>query len=133
MFKQEGGVESIKVSKGLIKVCQKAHSLYTQEFAEKRKQEIETKEAAIRAQEREKKQDKLKEMDNDSAIIKSGIEIAENSVKDGNSDLESLLAKVTLDRDAIAKAHQNISMGAKRKSELEVSLQEAQKKRQKLI
>ena len=130
---RKGGVESIKVSKGLIKVCQKAHSLYTQEFAEKRKQEIETKEAAIRAQEREKKQDKLKEMDNDSAIIKSGIEIAENSVKDGNSDLESLLAKVTLDRDAIAKAHQNISMGAKRKSELEVSLQEAQKKRQKLI
>ena len=65
-------------------------------------------------------------------MIKSDIEIAENSIKDGNSDLGSLLTKVTLDRDIIAKAQQ-ISMVIKRKSELEVSLQEAQKTREKLI
>ena len=35
-------------------------------------------EAAIRVQEREKKQDKLKEMDNDLDMIKSGIEISDN-------------------------------------------------------
>ena len=52
---RKGGVESLKVSKGLIKVCQNAHSLYRQELAEKRKQELEVKEAAIRVQEREKK------------------------------------------------------------------------------
>ena len=65
-------------------------------------------------------------------MIKSGIEIAENSIKDGNNDLESLFTKATLDRDIIAKAQQ-ISMVIKRKSELEVSLQEAQKTREKLI
>ena len=65
-------------------------------------------------------------------MIKSGVEIAENSIKDGNSDLGSLHTKVTLDRDIIAKAQQ-ISMVIKRKSELEVSLQEAQKTREKLI
>ena len=37
--------------------------------------------------------DKLKEIDHDLAMIKSGIEIAENSIKYGNSDLESLLTK----------------------------------------
>ena len=45
---RKGGVESIKVSKDLIKVCQNAYSLYRQELAEKRKQELEAKEAAIR-------------------------------------------------------------------------------------
>ena len=44
---------------------------------------------AIRVQKQEKKQDRLKEIDNDLAMIKSGIEIVENSIKDCNSDLES--------------------------------------------
>ena len=60
-------------------------------------------------------------------MIKLGIEIAKNSVKIVNSDLKSLLTKGTLDRDAITKAHQKISMGVKRKSELEVSPQEVKK------
>ena len=82
------------------------HSFLVQTgLAENRKQELEAKEAAIRVQEREKKQDKLKKIDNDLAMIKSVIEIAENSIKDGNGDLESLLSKGTLVRDAIAKAH----------------------------
>ena len=67
---RKGGVQSIKVSKGLIKVCQNAHSLHPQELAEKGKQELEAKEAAIRVHEREKKQDKLKEINNDLAMIK---------------------------------------------------------------
>ena len=98
---------------------------------EKRKQELE--EPAVRVQEREKKQDKFKEIDNDWAMTKSGIEITANLIKDGNSDLESLLTKGTLDRDALAKAHGKISIGFKRKSELEISLEEGQKNRQKLI
>ena len=52
---RKGGVGSIKVRKGLVKVCQNTHSLYTQELAEKRKQELEAKEAAVRVQEQEKK------------------------------------------------------------------------------
>ena len=73
-----------------------------------KKNKQKNKKTAIRVQEREKKQDRLKEIDNDLAMIKSGIEIAENSIKDGNSHLESLLTKGILDRDAIAKAHQKI-------------------------
>ena len=56
----------------------------------------------------EKKEDRPKEIDNDLATIKLGIEIAENSIKDGNSNLESLLTKGILDRDAIAKPHQKM-------------------------
>ena len=56
----------------------------------------------------EKKEDRPKEIDNDLAIIKLGIEIPENSIKDGNSNLESLLTKGILDRDAIAKPHQKM-------------------------
>ena len=62
----------------------------------------------MRVQERQKKQDKFKEKNNDLAMIKLNIEIAENSIKDGISDVESVLVKGTLDRDAIAKAHQKI-------------------------
>ena len=125
LLNRKGGVESIKFRQALIKVCQNAHLLYRQELPEKRKQELE--EAAIRVQEREKKQDKLKEMDNDLDMIKSGIEISENIIKDSNGDLESLLTEGILYRDALTKAHQKISMGIKRKNELQISLEEAQK------
>ena len=47
-------------------------------------------------------------------MIKSGIEIPENWIKNGKSDLEALLTKDTLDRDPIARAHQKMSMGMKR-------------------
>ena len=47
-------------------------------------------------------------------MTKSGIEITANLIKDGNSDLESLLTKGTLDRDALAKAHGKISIGFKK-------------------
>ena len=119
-FNRKGGVESMKVSKGLTKVCQNAHSLYTLELPERRKQELEVKEATIRIQKQEKEQT--------LAMIKSGIEITENSIKDGNSDLESLLTQVTFDRYAIAKAQQKISISVKRKSELEVSSGGSKKK-----
>ena len=98
----------------MIKICQNAYLLYIQELAEKRTQELEAKGATIRVQEQETKQAKLKEIDNDLAMIKSVIKIAENSIKDSNSHLESLLTKGTIKRDAIAKAHQKISMGVKK-------------------
>ena len=82
----------------------------------------------MRVQERENKQNKLKEINNDLAMIKSGIEIPENSIKNGKSDLEALLTKDTL--DPIARAHQKISMGMKRRSELR-SLFKRHKKRDK--
>ena len=84
----------------------------------------------MKVQERENKQNKLKEINNDLAMIKSGIEIPENSIKNGKSDLEALLTKDTLDRDPIARAHQKISMGMKRRSELR-SLFKRHKKRDK--
>ena len=84
----------------------------------------------MRVQERENKQNKLKEINNDLAMIKSGIEIPENSIKNGKSDLEALLTKDTLDRDPIARAHQKISMDMKRRSELR-SLFKRHKKRDK--
>ena len=61
-------------------------------------------------------------------MVKSCIEIAENSIKDGNSDLESLPTKGALSRDAIAKTHQKISMSVKRKSELEVCFKRHKKR-----
>ena len=66
-------------------------------------------------------------MDNDLDMIKSGIEISENLIKDSNGDLESLLTEGILNRDALTKAQRKISMGIKKKSELEISLEEALK------
>ena len=62
-------------------------------------------------------------------MIKNGIKIAENSIKEGNLELEK---QSNLNRDALASAHIKISMGVKRKNELENSLRSAEIKRKKL-
>ena len=55
-------------------------------------------------------------------MIKNGIKITEKSIKEGNLELEKQLKQSDLNRDALASAHSKISMGVKRKNELENSL-----------
>ena len=55
-------------------------------------------------------------------MIKNGIKITEKSIKEGNLELEKQLKQSDLNRDALASADSKISMGAKRKNELENSL-----------
>ena len=65
-------------------------------------------------------------------MIKNGIKIAEKSIKEGNLELEKQLKQNNLNRDALVSAHSKISMGVKRKNELENSLKSAEIKRKKL-
>ena len=55
-------------------------------------------------------------------MIKNGIKIAEKSIEEGNLELEKQLKQSNLNRDVLASAHSKISMGVKRKNELENSL-----------
>ena len=130
---RKGGIECIKVTKALIRSCQSAHSLYTSELAEKKRQEKVTLDEARKNQEKEEKLKQINEIDSDLIMIKSGIEIAEKAISEGNEELELLIKREKLDRDELAKAHQKINMGVKRKTELQASLLEAEKKKKKLI
>ena len=60
--------------------------------------------------------------------MESGKEVAEKMKQDGEKVLKSLLTKGTLDRGTLAKTNQKISMGVKRKAELQASLVKAEKK-----
>ena len=59
-----------------------AHALYTEELAEKRRQEQATIEGARKNQEKEKNLAEIREIENDLLLIKSRIEIAEKSIQD---------------------------------------------------
>ena len=52
--------------------------------------------------------------------------------EEGNLELEKQLKQSNLNRDALASPHSKISMGAKRKNELEDSLKPVEIKRKKL-
>ena len=58
--------------------------------------------------------------------------MAEKSIEEGNLELEKQLKQSNLNRDVLASAHSKISMGVKRKNELENGLKSAKIKRKKL-
>ena len=55
-------------------------------------------------------------------MILKGIEVAENSLKEGHDDLEQSLKCKSLNRDSLNIAQSKISMGMKRKTELSTEL-----------
>ena len=128
---RKGGIEKVSISKTLIKNGQNSHALYRAKLAEENRQILEAAENAKRIEEDHQKATDIEEIDNDILMIKNGIKIAEKSIKEGNL-LEKQLKQSNLNRDALASAHSKISMGVKRKNELENSLKSAEIKRKKL-
>ena len=78
---REGDVESIKVSKFFIKFCQ---DIVHAGACRREKAGIKSKRNSHKSSRARKETGNLKEIDNDLAMIKSVIEIAENSIKDDN-------------------------------------------------
>ena len=129
---RKGGIERVSSSKTLIKNGQNSHALYKAKLAEENRQKREAAENAKRIEEDNQKATEIEEIDNGILMIKSGIKVAEKLIKEGNLELEKQLKQSNLRRDTLASAHSKISMGVKRKNELENSLKSAEIKRKKL-
>ena len=129
---RKGDIEKVSISKILIKNSQNSDALYKARLAEENRQKQEAAENAKRVEEDNQNATEIEEIDNDILMIKNGIKIAEKSIKKGNLELENQLKQSNLNRDALASAHNKISMCVKRKNELENSLKSAEIKREKL-
>ena len=79
---REGEVESIKVSKFFIKFC--TTFIVHAGACRREKAGIKSKRNSHKSLRAREETGNLKEIDNDLAMIKSVIEIAENSIKDDN-------------------------------------------------
>ena len=115
------------------KICNKKIKTYVEELSEKVRQEEAKIEEAKNVKEKAKELDEAKQIESDMLYIKSGIEIADRSISEGNyKKKEARLRKSTLDKDLLANAQQKILMGIKRKHKLQASLLITEKKNQKL-
>ena len=129
---KKGSIKKVSVSKTLIKNGQNSHALCKAKLTEENRQNREAAVNAKRIEEDNQKATEIEEIDNDILMIKNGIKFAEKSIKEGDLELEKQLKQSNLNRDALASPHSKISMGAKRKNELEDSLKPVEIKRKKL-
>ena len=126
---RKGGIEKVSISKTLIKNSQNSHPLYKPKLAEENRQKWEAAENANRIEEDNQKATEIEEIDNNILMIKSGIKIAEKSIKERNLKLEKQLKQSNMNKDALASAHGKVSMSLKRKNELKNSLNQPRSKR----
>ena len=119
---RSAGIENINISKSMIKDCQNSHQLYTAKLNEGKRQKRLQDENAQKEKEKEQKARELEEIDNDILVVKNGVKVVDASTLEGNQEIDKLLKKSNLDRNALANAHSKIAMGVKRKEELEENL-----------
>ena len=79
------------ILKTLIKNAQNSHAFYKAKLAEENRLKREAVENAKEIEEDNQKATEIEEIDNDILMIKSGIKIAEKSIKEGNLELEKQL------------------------------------------
>ena len=114
------------INRSMMKSCSESHQMYELELSNKRKQELEeetaSKLAKLAADQEVEKTAYSEEIsrtknaiESDILLIKSGIDIAELSVSEGNKALENCLKSSSLDRKKLTSAQFKISMGVKRK------------------
>ena len=76
--------------------------------------------------------DAVSEVENEIRFLKKGIEVAEMSVEEGNHEFGEAMERKTLNRDKIVLCQSKITMGLKRKSELNEDLRKLEEKKMKL-
>ena len=113
------GLANIQVPHSLIRSSQNARQWYESYLVEKRRLEEEEKE---KNQEKDswisaKRAWENKQIECDIDQLKAGLEVAEQSVIEGNNDFAKSLKSWSLDRKEIVCVQSKINMGVKRKIE----------------
>ena len=66
-------------------------------------------------------------------FLKTGIEVAETSVEEGNHEFREAMEGKTLNRDKIVLCLSKITMGLKRKTELKQDLRKLEEKKRNFV
>ena len=80
---------------------------------------------------RQKKQ-RIEQVENDLAVINSGLQITEKCIE-ANNEIGCLVHKTKMDKNNIVQSQQKLAMSLKKKSELNVELEVLTKKRKTLM
>ena len=111
--------------------CERARERYGAFLEQQRKVDKQTKLARVKEELVKQTKDAVSEVENEIRFLKKGIEVAETSVEEGNHELGEVMKGKTLNRDKIVLCQSNITMGLKRKTELNEELRKLEEKRMK--
>ena len=129
---ERGGIEEIKVTQELLRSCERARERYGTFLEQQRKVEEQMKLARVKEGLAKQTKAAVSEVDNEIRFLKKGIEVAETSVEEGNHELGEAMKGKTLNRDKIVLCQSKITMGLKRKTELNENLRKLEEKKMKL-
>ena len=76
--------------------------------------------------------DSASEFENKIQFLKKGIKVAETSVEEGNHEIGEAMKGKTMNREKIVLCQSKITMGLKRKTELNEDLRKLEEKKMKL-
>lgn len=130
---QRGGIDKVKVTKEMMKSCEKARARYVAFLEQKKKLEEQIKVDREKQEAVKKAKDAVSDIDNDISFVKRGIEVAEKSIEEGNLELGVVMKRKSLNRDKLVCCQSKIDMGLKRKAELQDDLKKLEEKKKKLL
>ena len=113
---ERGGIEEIKVTQELLRLCERARERYGAFLEQQRKVEEQMKLARVKEEFAKQTKDAVSEVENERRFLKKGIEVAETSVEEGNHELREAMKGKTSNRDKIVLCQSKITMGLKRKT-----------------
>ena len=129
---ERGGIEKIKVTQELLRPCERGRERYGAFLEQQRKVEEQLKLARVKEMLTNQTKDSALALWNEIRFVKKGIEVAEKSVEQGNHELGEAMKGKTLNRDKIVLCQSKITMGLKRKTELNEDLRKLEAKKMEL-
>ncbi|XP_065643869.1 uncharacterized protein LOC136075251 [Hydra vulgaris] len=130
---QVGGVMNFPVTSNLIKCCKESHQRYEVYLAEQTKlvkaESEKVKQTELLTKSLQQRKTDLELIEADIRVCKAGIEVAETAIDEGNGKLQQALLKVKLDKTVCQTSQAMIDMGIKRKRELQINLDNLEKKK----
>ena len=83
---ERGGIETIKITQELLRLCERARKRYGAFLEQWRKVEEEMKLARVKEELTKETKDSAWEFENEIRFLKKGIEVVEISVEEGNQE-----------------------------------------------
>ena len=93
-----------QVTTGLIAKSKNSHAQYETYLAEKRKLECRMMETESARKEELEKKDKLADVERDIGVLRNGLKMAENIIKEGNDEVQARCLKNVSNQDVITQA-----------------------------
>ena len=94
---ERGGIEEIKVTQELLRLCERASKRYRVFLEQQRKVGEQMKLARVKEELAKQTKDAVSEVENKMRFLKKGIKVAETSVEEGNHELrEAVKGKIEL-------------------------------------